>query len=388
MMANSQVGSFVSYAREDVEFALRLTKDLKAAGAIVWLDSIDIAPGERWDRAVEEALRVASQLLVIISPASVESENVMDEIAFALEERKTVIPVLHRDCVIPFRLRRLQYIDFRTEYESNLEELVKSLHVDQATSYRKPTLFIASAFDQGLAYAAAEELRDCVRGITWDRMANSSSLSGSLLEALMDMLDEANCGLFLFGQKGAPAPVEAATFGDGLIFELGLMVGRFGRERSFLILPTDVPEALPPRVARGLVSAHYNMPADRHELPAAIRAPCDQVRQALRKLNPQPLGDRIEDETYAEPLPALSEAQKRHLSNLARGGAATARYEGRGSLRSELRQLVGIGLLEKLPGRHIGDLETGTVHNLSDIVKLTDAGRRWVERKGTAAVTG
>ena len=133
-----------------------------------------------------------------------------------------------------------------------------------------------------------------------------------------------------------------------------------------------------PRASRDLVLAPYNTPADRHQLPAAIRAPCDQVRQALRRLNPQPSGARKEGEANVEPPPALSEAQKRHLSNLARG--RTAGYEGRGSLRSELRQLVGIGLVEKLPGRHIGDLETGTIHNLSDIVKLTDAGRRCVER--------
>jgi len=45
----------------------------------------------------------------------VESVIVMDEVAFALDEKKIVIPVLHRDCKIPLRLRRLQHIDARAE---------------------------------------------------------------------------------------------------------------------------------------------------------------------------------------------------------------------------------------------------------------------------------
>ena len=66
-------------------------------------------------------------MLVILSPSAIESNNVMDEVAFALDERRTVIPVLHRDCRVPFRLRRLQYIDFRSEYGGGLQALVNAL---------------------------------------------------------------------------------------------------------------------------------------------------------------------------------------------------------------------------------------------------------------------
>jgi hypothetical protein len=48
-MPNQAHDAFVSYAREDGEFALRLAKDLKAAEALVWMDQLDIKPGERWD---------------------------------------------------------------------------------------------------------------------------------------------------------------------------------------------------------------------------------------------------------------------------------------------------------------------------------------------------
>ena len=51
----------------------------------------------------------------------------MDEVAFAPDEKKTVIPVLHRDCKIPLRLRRLQYIDARAEYDRVLDALIRML---------------------------------------------------------------------------------------------------------------------------------------------------------------------------------------------------------------------------------------------------------------------
>jgi hypothetical protein len=106
-LAAEAQAAFFSYSREDSEFAVRLAKDLKAAGAMVWMDQVDITAGKRWDRAIEDALTNCPSLLVILSPASVNSTNVLDEVSFALETQKTVIPVLYRECRIPFRLRRV-----------------------------------------------------------------------------------------------------------------------------------------------------------------------------------------------------------------------------------------------------------------------------------------
>jgi hypothetical protein len=130
-LATQPQATFVSYSRDDSDFALRLTEDLKSAGASVWLDQLDIQPGQRWARAVQDALTASPRMLVILSPSSVESTNVDDEISFALEEHKTVIPVLYRECKVPFRLRPFQYIDFRTDYSRALEVLLNNLGVKQ-----------------------------------------------------------------------------------------------------------------------------------------------------------------------------------------------------------------------------------------------------------------
>ena len=71
---DGEVGQFfLSYARADQEFALRLATDLRFAGCPVWVDQFDIQPSERWDRAVEAAVRETTGLLLILSPRSVVS---------------------------------------------------------------------------------------------------------------------------------------------------------------------------------------------------------------------------------------------------------------------------------------------------------------------------
>jgi hypothetical protein len=120
---------FFSYARADAEFVLKLANDLRSAGINLWIDQLDIPAGERWDSAVESALKAAPYLLVVLSPASVESQNVMDEVAFALENKKKVVPVLRTRCAIPFRLQRLQYADFTATYDNGFTQLLSALNV-------------------------------------------------------------------------------------------------------------------------------------------------------------------------------------------------------------------------------------------------------------------
>ncbi len=105
--------TFISYAREDSDFAIALAKELRAAGAAIWIDQLDIPAGKRWDLEVQAALESCQRMLVILTPVSIASNNVMDEVHFALEEGKEVIPILHKDCSVPFRLRRFQRADVR-----------------------------------------------------------------------------------------------------------------------------------------------------------------------------------------------------------------------------------------------------------------------------------
>lgn len=87
-LPDNQSSVFGSYSREDSAFALKLISDLRSSGASVWLDQLDIFTGVRWDTEIEVALARCTAFLVILSPASVATENVRDEIDFAINQRK------------------------------------------------------------------------------------------------------------------------------------------------------------------------------------------------------------------------------------------------------------------------------------------------------------
>jgi hypothetical protein len=151
--------AFISYSRADSEFALRLAADLKTAGANVWLDQLDIEPGTRWDSAVEDALINSANMLVILSSVSVASDNVRDEVSYALSQQMKIIPVLFSECKIPFRLARLQHIDFRNDYPTALRSLLKTLRVEQAAQQSAAVQPAPDALAEAERQRAFEEAR-------------------------------------------------------------------------------------------------------------------------------------------------------------------------------------------------------------------------------------
>src|SRR5947209_3979067 len=103
---------FFSYSRLDAsDFALRLYNDLKNAGADVWIDQVDIKGGARWDVEIGKALKGCQCVLFIASEQSVGSDNVLDEVYYALDNKKQVVPVVFTLCDVPYRINRLQRID-------------------------------------------------------------------------------------------------------------------------------------------------------------------------------------------------------------------------------------------------------------------------------------
>ncbi len=107
---------FTSYSRQNQEFVRRLIADLQASlttsNVSLWLDQVDIPIGQKWDRAVENALENCDAMLLVLSGASNDSENVRDEWMYYKENEKPIIPVLYEKCKKPFQLSRFQHVDF------------------------------------------------------------------------------------------------------------------------------------------------------------------------------------------------------------------------------------------------------------------------------------
>jgi hypothetical protein len=113
---------FLSYSRSDERVALRLAKDLRDRGIAMWVDQFDIRPSEHWDRAIERAVTSCRGLVVILSPRSIASDNVMDEISYAIDSGKSVLPVMIEKCTPPLRLTRMHLVDATANYERALQQ--------------------------------------------------------------------------------------------------------------------------------------------------------------------------------------------------------------------------------------------------------------------------
>jgi hypothetical protein len=118
---------FVSYARGNSDFVLRLGRDLKQRGFNFWIDQLDIPKGAHWDQSVQEALQDCQSVLLVLSPEAVASQNVLDEVRYARDQGKRIVPVLFRNCKIPFWLWRLQYTDFTGDYDAGIRALDAAL---------------------------------------------------------------------------------------------------------------------------------------------------------------------------------------------------------------------------------------------------------------------
>lgn len=107
---------FLSYTREDSEVAAALAIALTAqTGRTVWSDR-SLQPGEDWDQKISSALDDASEVLVLFSPKSMESQWVKGEAHKAYNQHKPVIPVIidgfdPREIPPPFNV--MQWVDLR-----------------------------------------------------------------------------------------------------------------------------------------------------------------------------------------------------------------------------------------------------------------------------------
>ncbi|MCI0710661.1 MAG: TIR domain-containing protein [Chloroflexi bacterium] len=126
---------FISYSRKDEAFARQLVADMQAAGLDVWFDRTSIQPGENWDKAIEEGLVAAVAVVIILSPDSMASDNVRNEINFARDNDQLLLPVLHRPTRIILNLETINWIDVSTAelYQANLKTLVGRIQLELET---------------------------------------------------------------------------------------------------------------------------------------------------------------------------------------------------------------------------------------------------------------
>ncbi len=126
-MASKRI--FISYSKKDTEYVSSLVQALRKQGFDVWFDK-NIITGNDWDDTIEEELKKADAVVLILSKSSVESEGVKDEMSYAMSLGKNLNPIKIEDCSVPMRLARKQYIDFPAlGHQLGFERLVKDINL-------------------------------------------------------------------------------------------------------------------------------------------------------------------------------------------------------------------------------------------------------------------
>jgi adenylate cyclase len=120
---------FVSYARGDKARVAPLVAAIEAKGWTVWWDT-EICPGQEFDRQITAELKIATAVLVVWTPNSVQSRWVRGE-AREGAERGILVPVRFERVDLPIDVRTLHTTDFddwgEDPLSSQAQEVMRAL---------------------------------------------------------------------------------------------------------------------------------------------------------------------------------------------------------------------------------------------------------------------
>jgi len=147
-MTTSPPKCFISYSHSDRAIAETLTTELKERGIAVWIDALQIQPGDSLvEKIFEEGLKDCDIFLILLSQASTRSAWVKQELDIAVVNRlkkiTRVLPVLVEDCDIPVALRALRWLSLK-DGVGNTADLIASTAFNNAApagATAQPPLF-------------------------------------------------------------------------------------------------------------------------------------------------------------------------------------------------------------------------------------------------------
>jgi len=117
---------FISHSHQDSDFAEILENKLSEAKLTVWRD-VGIRGGQDWRSEIDQAIKEAIALIVIVTPDAKSSEYVTYEWSFAWGAQVKVIPVMLKTTELHPRLESLQYLDFTNRGARPWDTLVELL---------------------------------------------------------------------------------------------------------------------------------------------------------------------------------------------------------------------------------------------------------------------
>lgn len=149
---------------------------------------------------------------------------------------------------------------------------------------KKPKLFIGSSVEGlDVAYAIQDNLSHNSECTVWDQ--GVFNLSETSLESLIKTLNTSDFGVFVFTPDDYIVIRGESNLAvrDNVLFELGLFVGRLGRERSFIVVPDNKQFHLPTDLI-GISPAKYEATRSDKNIKAGTGIASNHIRNAIKSL--------------------------------------------------------------------------------------------------------
>lgn len=132
--------------------------------------------------------------------------------------------------------------------------------------------------------AVHAELENDLEVTVWDQDVFRPTYGA--LDSLLEALDSSDAGVFVLRPDDLTSSrgETSQTVRDNVIFELGMFMGRLGRDRTFMLTPKSATFHLPSDLA-DLTTVRYDAGRfDSGDERAAVGPACRTIRQALRSI--------------------------------------------------------------------------------------------------------
>lgn len=201
---------FISYSRKDTSFARKLFDALKQMNLESWVDWEGIPYSADWWQEICRGIDSADVVVFIISPDSLSSKVCNAEIAYARENNKRILPVIHRPVDSEGKLLpEIVSTWFGQEYESSAREnwtylcSLNWLFFREGDPFEAAFLKLVESAQQDPDYLRAHT-RLLVRAKEWE---NRPQRENGLLLRGEDLVQAENWLLFNTDKVPIPTPL-------------------------------------------------------------------------------------------------------------------------------------------------------------------------------------
>lgn len=135
MAERQAIKVYISYSRKDQAFAQRLVDRLRIDNIDVWIDWEQIPPTADWQREIEKGIQDSEAYIFIISPDSLASKSIVQELSIAAQNKKRIIPILYREVdpkEMPIEISSLNWVFMRVQddFESSFSKVIAAIQTD------------------------------------------------------------------------------------------------------------------------------------------------------------------------------------------------------------------------------------------------------------------